>query len=346
MSHAVDADVVVVGAGVMGAATARSLSQRGRRVVLLERFDVGHTRGSSHGASRVFRFSYKDPTYVRMAMGALPLWRELEAETGEPLLVTVGELEVGGDLREQMGALETCGAPFEVLDGAEASRRHPSLRFDRDEQVLYQPDGAMIAADRSVTAFVRSAVRRGAELRTRSPVLGLTSGDAGVEVHVDGQTIRATSVVVTAGAWARRLVASAGVDLPAWSTAETATYFPVRTSTTSPVLVEWSEPISYGLPTPAGGLKTGEHRTGPETDPDQPSEPDPASVDRLTAWVARRYRDADPAPERAETCLYTNVDEERFILERHGPVIVGSPCSGHGFKFAPLIGERLADLAG
>jgi sarcosine oxidase len=281
-----------------------------------------------------------------MDMEALPLWRELQAEAGEPLLVTVGEVEVGGDLREQMGALESCGAAFEVVDGAEASRRYPALRFDPDEQVLYQPDGAMLATERSVTAFVRSAVRHGAELRTRAPALGLTSADAGVEVRLDGETIRAAVVVVTAGGWARALLAGAGIDLPARTTAETATYFPVRTSTRSPVLVEWTEPISYGLPTPAGGLKTGEHRTGPDTDPDRPPPPDPASVQRQATWVARRYRDADPTPERAETCLYTNVDEERFVLERHGPVVVGSPCSGHGFKFAPLIGERLADLVG
>jgi sarcosine oxidase len=111
------------------------------------------------------------------------------------------------------------------------------------------------------------------------------------------------------------------------------------------VLVEWAVPLAYGLPTPSLGLKTGEHHVGPERDPDDPGGPNESSVARLSDWVSRRYPAADPVPERAETCLYTNVEDERFILERHGPIVVGSPCSGHGFKFAPLIGERLADLA-
>src|SRR5688572_9107524 len=121
-----DVDVVVVGAGIMGSAAAQALARQGRQVVVLERFQVGHTHGSSHGRARVFRFSYDDQRYVRMAQESLPLWRELETETGEEILRTTGGLDVGKGLEERVSALEACGADFEILDAAKCHRRFPA----------------------------------------------------------------------------------------------------------------------------------------------------------------------------------------------------------------------------
>jgi sarcosine oxidase len=329
----VNADVVVVGAGVMGAATARAVAKRGHDVVLLERFHLGHAHGSSHGASRIFRFSYADPAWVAMAQRALPLWRELEQESGEQLLHTTGGLDVGPPAEANAAAIRACGAEAEFLDGAEAAARFPTYAFDRGERVLYQPDAGVLRAEAIVRALVVSAVGHGAELREGTEVLSLT----GARVETTDGGIEARTVVVTAGAWAPQLVGL----LPVRATRETIAYFP-DVGGLFPPLVEWQAPARYCLPDLAGGVKAGLHHAGPEWR--AASEPDATVVARAASWIRRRVPAAGPA-ERAETCLYTNTPDESFVLERRGAVVVGCACSGHAFKFAPLIGEQLARLA-
>jgi sarcosine oxidase len=327
----------------MGSATARELARAGRRVVLLEQFYVGHTRGSSHGASRIFRFSYPDPMYVSMAQEALPLWRALESESGESLLTTTGGLDTGKALADHAAALDACGARFELVDGATITKRIPVVKLGRDEPALYQPDAGVIAADRAVAAFVRSAAAAGAEVNEGVTVVDMQPSGNHVEVGTSDGAVRARKVVVTAGAWAARLLAGAGIDLALRPTRETVGYF--RLDAVPPTFVDWGDPAVYALASPGEGLKVGEHRAGPTVDPNAKGSPDDESLERLRAWVGERYPRADPAPRRAETCLYTNTIDNHFILERHGSIVVGSPCSGHGFKFAPLIGKRLAWLA-
>jgi sarcosine oxidase len=337
-------DVVVIGVGVMGAATGRVLAKAGKKVAMLERFDIGHARGSSHGSARIFRFSYRDPQYVEMAQEALPLWRDLEEETGERLLTATGGIDTGPLVPQHAGALESCGATFELLDGASVNSRFPSLTLPADAKALYQPDAAVIAAERSWRAFVASAVREGADLREHSTVTEVVPSSDGVEVGVDGVRLHAETAVVTAGAWARDLLAPIDIELGVVPTRETVAYF--HTSMPDvPVLVAWSDPAFYALPTPLG-IKAGHHIAGPPADPDQGGSPDADAVARLSQGIATMFAGVAPEPRLAETCFYTNTPDEHFVLERHGMVVVGSPCSGHGFKFAPLIGRRLADLCG
>ncbi|MGH2724410.1 MAG: FAD-dependent oxidoreductase [Actinomycetota bacterium] len=339
------ADVIVVGTGVMGAATARSLARAGRRVVALEQFEVGHPRGSSHGASRIFRFSYPDPRYVRMAMDSLPLWRELERETGESLLSVTGGLDTGKDLDEHASALEANGATFEWLDAASLAGRYPALALPHGARALFQPDAGFVAAAPAWRALARSASANGAELRQGVTVQGLGEEGGMATIRLDGESLRAPVAVVTAGGWARGLLAPVGVDLPTRVTRETVAYFHLPEEEEIPSVVDWGDPAVYALRSPGQGLKVGEHRAGPDTDPDERGEVSQGSVGRIREWVRERYPTADPAPHLAETCLYTNTADEEFIVERRGPFVIGSPCSGHGFKFAPLIGRRLAGLA-
>ena len=187
---------------------------------------------------------------------------------------------------------------------------------------------------------------RGVVLRERTPVASLRPvGERAEVMTAGGETIRVAVAVVTAGAWAKGLVAGAGIDLPVTSSRETVAFFRIERETGLPTFVDWGDPLTYSLPSPGQGVKVGMHRTGPATDPDRPSAVDERAVSRMAAWVARYYPAADRQAHHAETCLYTSTEDEDFILERHGPIVVGSPCSGHGFKFAPLIGERLAQLA-
>jgi sarcosine oxidase len=341
----VDADIVVIGSGVMGAAAARALARRGRQVILLEQFEVGHKRGSSHGASRIFRFSYDDPLYVGMAMEALPLWRELEKESGRDLLTTTGGLDVGEAVSIHARALEALGAAFELIDGAEAGRRFPFLSIPPGEPVLFQPDAGIVAADAAVRAFSESAAAHGVEVRERTRANGLRIDGEAALIETDDGAYRARVAVVTAGAWARPLLAGGGIDIPTTPTRETAGYFRLPDGVVPPSMVEWSKPPVYALYSPPGSWKVAEHHAGPVTDPDSDGVVNRESVARISEWVAGRYPDADPVAHHAETCIYTNTPDEDFILERRGPIVIGSPCSGHGFKFAPAIGERLADLA-
>lgn len=319
----------------MGLATARALARAGERVLILERFRVGHERGGSHGSARIFRLSYPQAEFVALAREALAGWRELEAERGEGLLTPTGSVDIGPDL----AAHRSHGLPYEELD-PETARRRFGLELVPGEQALFQWSGGVLAAERAQRAFLASALEHGAELLEETEVLRIEDD----RVTTAAGEIAARGVVVTAGAWSPRLVAP--LDLVV--TRETVAYFHAPAAP-GPVVIDWSPPprgeLVYALPTPEGTLKAGLHRAGPVADPDGTGGVDEEAVQHLSAWVARRYRAADATPLAAETCLYANRPDERFVLERRGGVVVGSACSGHGFKFAPAIGERLAGLA-
>jgi sarcosine oxidase len=342
-------DAVVVGAGAMGSSTAWWLARRGRAVALVEQFDRGHARGSSHGGTRIFRFAYPDPTAVRMAQDALPLWRELEAEAGVPLVVTTGAVDHGDptSIEATAAALAACGAAHEVMAPAEAGERWPHMRFEG--RVLFHPDGGRCLADDAVSALQSRAAAHGAELRFGTGPAEVVATADGVRVRAGDTEWVAPVAVVTAGAWLPAVVGSA-VELPPLRiTREQIQHFEPRggaDASSWPSFIHHRRPWTYGLFGPGEGMKVAEHHVGPEVDPDD----DDASADLDLAGRAARYAEAwfpgvEPEPRRVARCLYTTTPDERFVLERVGPLVIGSPCSGHGFKFAPLVGRILADLA-
>ena len=219
-----DADIVVVGAGITGVATARALAQAGRGVILVEQFGLGHEHGSSHGASRIFRLSYPDPHYVRLAQGALQGWRELEAECGEQLIMPTGGLDFGPIAFENARALAACGVRHEILTGAQVSARWP-IAAEAGEQVLYQPDGGTTLADRAYAALLAAAVEAGTVVLDHRRVTGIERGRGSVRIRTDGEEIVALACVVAAGAWARDLLSGVEIELPVVPTRETVTYF-------------------------------------------------------------------------------------------------------------------------
>ncbi len=327
----VRADVVVVGAGVMGSATARALARDGHDVLLVEQFELGHHRGSSHGRSRIVRLAYPELEFVELAKESFAGWRELEEESGRQLLELSGLLELVAD--EEQGsrhALEAAGAEFELLDAEQARTRWP-VGVPDGWTALFQPEAGIVRADLALSALVDSARRHGARIEERTRVDSLDDVDA-------------KAVVVTAGAWVTQLVP----DVPVHTTRETIAYFR-REGPPLPSVVEF-DPVKrghamYSLHDPVHGLKAGAHHAGARVGPDEPGGADPALVDLVTDWVARTYPDADPKPVAAETCMYTTTADEHFVLERREKVVIGSACSGHGFKFAPAVGTRLAVLA-
>lgn len=325
------AEIVVVGAGIMGSATAHALARRGHDVLLVEQFQVGHEHGSSHGRSRIVRLAYPEVEFVELAKEAFIGWRELEQESGQELLELSGLLElVETSGQSSQDALEAAGAEYELLDADGARDRWP-VGVPDGWTALFQPAAGIVRADLAHRAFVERALAHGARLEEETRVESLDDLDA-------------TAVVVTAGPWVKGFFP----ELPVRTTRETVAYFR-RQGEPLPSVVQL-DPVTrghamYSLHDPVLGLKAGAHHAGAEVGPDEPGTPDPGLVERIAEWVARTYPDADPDPLTAETCMYTTTADQHFILERRGKVVIGSACSGHGFKFAPAVGNRLAAMA-
>jgi sarcosine oxidase len=322
--------IAVVGAGVMGCAAAWALSARGAEVTVYEQFELDHDRGSSHGRTRIVRLSYPDAGWVRLARESMDAWRELEADAAQELLGLYGIVELA-PRREMTSApgLDACGVEYTWLD-ADGARALGAALPD-GWIALLQPEAGIVRADLARHAFLDVARGRGVRVEAGRRIESLDDLDADV-------------VVVTTGWWIRELVP----DVPVTVTRETVCYFH-REGPPAPAIVELDEITRghgmYSLYDPVHGLKAGEHHRGPVAEPDGDDTPDPASVARVSAWVASRLPTFEPDPIAAETCRYTTTADGSFVLERRGRIVVGSACSGHGFKFAPVVGRRLADLA-
>lgn len=338
-------DVVLVGAGAMGSATAWHLARRGRSVALLERFQPAHDRGSSHGASRIFRLAYADPLYVDLARRAGEGWRDLEDDSGETLLDVTGGLDHGDEQAVVAlgAALTTSGVAHEVVPAQAAAERWPGMRFEGD--VVVQPDAGRCRSAAAVAALQRRAADHGAEVRFATQVEAVVPDGDGVVVQSGFDVWRAPCAVIATGAW----LGGASPGLPPLEvTQEQVLHFAPAAddSTHWPSFIHHAQPFVYGLETPGEGVKVAEHHTGPVVaDPDARPPADPAAARRVSAYVERFLPGLVPEPVTATTCLYTTTATEDFVLDRVGPVIVASPCSGHGFKFAPEIGRLLADMA-
>lgn len=349
------APVVVIGAGVVGAAAAYALTARGERVLLVEQHARGHHLGSSHGATRIFRQGYADPEYVALTTRALELWGALEAAAGEELVVRTGAVDHGRPevVDAIAAALADADIPHESLTPDQAAARWPGIAFEG--HVLTHPSAGRIRSDRTIEVFLTLAERTGlADLRFDTRVTGLEDHGDDVTVALsDGSAVRTASVVAAVGSWAPTLVggllAGRGAGLPAIRvTQEQPAHFPSHLPDAAwPSFVHWADGDDvYGLLTPGEGVKVGFHGTGPVVDPDHRDfVPVPAEAERLQAYVARYVPGVDATKPTFISCLYDNSPDEDFVIDRVGPLTVATGFSGHGFKFAPLLGEMLADLA-
>ena len=346
-------EIAVVGSGVIGSAAARALAARGIPVVLLEQFELGHARGSSHGATRIFRLAYPDPGYVRMAVIAREAWARLADEAGEELLVTTGGLDAGPGAGSCAAALARCGVPHQWLGPGELSARFPGIAARPGERMLFQSGAGVLLAGRAVAALQRLAARDGAELRARTPVLGLEPRGDRVLLRTPDGEISARVAVIAAGGWCAGLLAGAVRRVPRLTaTLQQVRYFAPRAGGGAwPTLIDWSLASADWYVVPAAGdapgVKVASHVPGRAVDPasgpfgqlDRGLEDDAARYtrERLPGLVADGFG--------AETCLYTMTSDEHFLVDREGPVVVGGGGSGHAFEFGPLLGEMLADLA-
>jgi sarcosine oxidase len=353
-------DVVVVGLGVMGSAALYELARRGFRVAGIERYAPGHDRGSSHGETRIIRLGYfEHPSYVPLLRRAYDMWRDLEAASGRKLMRITGIVEIGPpDGRLVAGTLAASrqhGLPHEILDAAETMRRFRPFRIPADYIGVFQPDGGFVAVESTIEALSKLARASTAEVLTGADVLSIDPYDGGVRVVFKQGEIDARVAIVTVGPWLRELILN--LPAPLRVTRQVMAWFkPRRARLFAPdrfpvFILESLHGMHYGFPaSPAGTIKIAKHHHADETvDPDPVDRALSAEDEALIRFaIAEHIPAADGPPVAAKTCLYTMTPDHDFIIDRlpDAPnVIVASPCSGHGFKFAPVIGEILADLA-
>jgi sarcosine oxidase len=354
-------DVIVVGVGGVGSAATFHLADRGLDVLGLERYDVPHEMGSSHGGTRIIRKpQYEDPAYVPLVRRAYDLWRDLEARTGRDLLYTTGGIDAGPtDSRVFEGALRSCeahGIDHEVLSASEVNERFPGYDLPEAHRAVYQPDGGFLVPEQCVVAHVEAAQAAGAVVRAREPVVDFAplSGE-GVRVTTRKGTYEADALVVTAGAWAGKLLPGlADLAVPerqvlAWLQPTVPERFDPAEF---PVFVHADDDGHYyGFPRhDVPGFKFGKfNHLGETVDPDEMDrEPRPADEAVLRAYARRHFPDGAGPTMRLATCMFTNTPDEHFVLDthpEHPQVAIGAGFSGHGFKFASVLGEVLADLA-
>ena len=350
-------DVVVIGLGIMGSAALRALASRGLRTVGIERFSPGHDRGSSHGATRIIRLGYfEHPSYVPLLRHAYTLWRDLERNSRQRLMHITGIVEIGPPdglvVAGTLAASRQHELPHEVLDARETMRRFPAFHLPADDVAVLQPDGGYLLAEPAIDALIALAQSASAEIRTGETVRLIEPRGGGVRVTTDCGVIDARNAIVTAGPWVKTLLPD--FPAPLRVTRQVLGWFePVQRVAFAhfPVfLIESRHGIHYGFPPDAHGLvKVAKHHHDDETVDPETYDRTASAIDEglIRAALAEHLPAANGPLVAAKTCLYTMTPDGDFVLDclpGAPQIVVASPCSGHGFKFAPVIGEILADL--
>jgi len=346
-----DVDVLVVGLGAMGSAALYHLALAGAEPVGLDQYAVGHDRGSSHGRSRVFRLAYPKPDYVGLARAALPLWRALEERSGARLLTLCGMVSYArpgnAEFERILATLDECGVAHDRIDSAGVCEQFPMLRIPPDAQAYFSPEAGFLDAGRCVRTHVEQALGAGArvveharvtstQLRADRPVVTTTSG-----------RYRCRRLVLAPGPWAGELRLPITVTRQQkfyFSTAHPEGYGPDRLCVYSDY-----DALIYGFPHYGPGLKVADDHVGEVTSPGTIDRSlDDAERDRLRAWLAALMPELGPTPVEGATCMYSLTPDRDFLLGPHPDnpaVLVAAGFSGHGYKFATLVGRILADLA-
>jgi sarcosine oxidase len=347
----------------MGSAAAYYLTKAGQRVLVLEQFEIDHQKGSSYGPSRIIRYVYDHPTYIKLAKATYPAWKALEEEAGEKLFLRTGGLDFGLPddpmLQNTFDSVKTMNIPHEVLSPAEAQKRFHQFRFDDDMCILYQPDSGILPASKCVLAHIRLARAGGATILENTPVKKVSVLGDSVEVRTVSETYRAGKLVITAGSWAKSVLSELGLNLPFTPHQCQVVYFqpdnPADYETECfPTFIAHLEKaygrMPYGMASYLGsGVKVAFHKGTPVNHPSEVNYvPGDDEVKRIRTFT-HKYLPATNAPLKSTMiCLYTMTPDEHFVIDTHPEythIVFGGGFSGHGFKFSTLIGSILSDLA-
>ncbi|MAA69588.1 MAG: N-methyl-L-tryptophan oxidase [Deltaproteobacteria bacterium] len=354
-------DVIVAGLGGMGSATAWQLAKKGHSVLGIERFAPSHDQGSSHGDSRIIRLAYfEDPAYVPLLKRAYELWNEAEIASGEDLFTETGGLMIGpNDSKTVAGALRSAqewDLGHQMLSYEDMRERFPQFILKEDEIALFEERAGFVRPERSCSTHNKLAEHSGGEMLFGEQFLSWRPDGDGVQVVTDKGTYRANRLVVSGGSWNPKLLVE--LEIPMEVKRLTLFWFDVENMDQwqlgrMPIYIWEPSDIEqfYGFPAidgPDGGAKVAYFRLGPECDPDKVDRTvRPEEVEQIRQATVRLNKLTD-APLRTATCLYTNTPDEHFVIGLHPEypqVSLAAGFSGHGFKFASVIGEVMSDLA-
>jgi sarcosine oxidase len=351
--------IVVIGLGATGSAALCQLACRGVCTTGIEQFAIGHDRGSSHGPTRIIRLAHFENTaYVPLLRRAYALWRELEAASKTKIMDLTGIAEIGppggGLITGTLAAARTYDLPHEVLDANASMRRFPLWKLPSDFVAVLQPDAGSIAAESAIAANIRIATAADATLLSGEKVLAIEPKNNGVRVITAQRSLDADGAIIAAGPWMRSLLP--GLHLPLRVTRQVVGWFEpsdpeLFAADRFPVFILESRFGShYGFPLyDSMGVKVGKHHHLDETVEPESCKRDVTAVDEaaIRAPLAEYLPAANGRLVNAHTCLYTMTPDGTFIVDLVPgcpQIVIASPCSGHGFKFAPVIGEITADL--
>ncbi len=354
------ADVAIVGLGAAGSAAALTLARRGVSVLGVDRFHPPHPFGSTHGRSRIIREAYyESPVYVPLVQRAYTLWQALERDSGRTLFRKTGGLMLGparGTLVEgARRSAEQHGLVCELLDAPAIRRRFPVFHPEDDTVGILEPRAGILDPEACVESCLTLAVQAGATLLFDTPATGWESSMAGIRLITSRGSVACDRLILAVGPWLGELMTTAALPLSVmrqvmywFRPAVEPEHFSAERM---PIFIwEWAaERMIYGFPDAGAGVKVARHHEGATVTADGVDRAvSSTEVSEMRAILRRCLPDADGPPIDTATCLYTNTPDHHFVLGPHPDeprVILASPCSGHGFKFAPAIGEVLADLA-
>lgn len=353
-------DVIVVGVGGMGASACYHLARRGKRVLGLERYGIPHSMGSSHGVNRIIRLAYyEDPSYVPLLRRAFELWRDLQTNFGEHLLYVTGSVDASDIshfvFRESLRSCELHGLTHEVVSAQELRRRYPAFNLPDGHMAVIQPDGGFVLSERAIVAHVLGCTEHGGEVHGYEPMVSWETTPTGIRVETSRGSYSADQLILSTGAWIGNHVPELSAlsrperQVLGWFQPTRPEFFGLDKMPVFNLAVNderyYGFPV-FGIP----GFKFGKyHHRAESIDPER-WDRDPNAEDEtvLRSAIAQWFPDADGPIMSMASCIFTNTPDEHFIIDRlapGSPVIVSSPCSGHGYKFASVIGEILADLA-
>ena len=347
-------DAIVIGLGGVGSATLWRLAKRGLRVLGIDRFSPPHNWGSSHGETRIIRQAYfEHPDYVPLLKHAYTLWDELERETGMHLFHRVGLVQAGAAMAwwcRACGAAREHNLVIEDYSAKEARVRWPHLKFGDELEIVYEPTAGYLRVEASVAACLAAAAVSGATIPAEGHVTSWNSGPDGIRVYVGNEVHSAQRLIITAGPWAAELLTDLNVVLEV----RRKSLFWFATSDPAILqrptyLFELPEGVFYGFPAIDGRMKVGDHSGGAVVaDPLKVNRNiDPAERIAIELFKHEHLTEAKKLRDHA-VCLYTMSPDEHFIIDHHPHdhrIAFAAGLSGHGYKFAPVLGEALADIA-
>ncbi|KAK2831363.1 hypothetical protein Q7C36_016449 [Tachysurus vachellii] len=356
-------ECIVIGAGIQGSFTAYHLAKNNKKTLLLEQFVLPHSRGSSHGQTRIIRKAYEHDFYIHMMQESYKLWAELEKEAGVKLYRHTGLLlmgpENGKDFQLIKSSMQRNKIPTVVLERHEFSQHIPNVNLTSGDGAIVETTAGVLYADRALRAAQAVFQTHGGTIKDGEKVINIEPGDL-ITVTTDSGTYQAKNLVITAGPWAKTLLSHTGLQLPLQVLRINVCYWKEKIpgsysiNNRFPCFIQMqpkeAEHDIYGLPSNEyPGLMKVCYHMGSETDPDERDrQTDRREVDALSGYISRCFPGLVPVPAVVESCMYTITPDKHFVLDRHpsySNIVIGAGFSGHGFKFGPVVGKVLCEMS-